>query len=96
MAAQQPLRSRLLTRHTLHYASLGLAGLVFLGSGLSTLLFDGPAPGPSASVVGGLVVLAASGYALARPDASETEVGGWVWFSVLGALLMLLGATVAT
>lgn len=96
MAAQQPLRSRLLTRHTLHYASLGLAGLVFLGSGLSTLSLEGPAVGPAASAAGGLVVTAASGYALARPDASETEVGGWVWFSVLGALLVLLGATVAT
>ena len=94
MATQQPLRDRLLTRHTLHYASLGVAGLVFLGSGLSALALDGLAPGPSASVVGGLVVAAASGYALARPAASETDVGGWVWLSVLGALLILLAATV--
>lgn len=94
MAAQQSARSRLLTRHTLHYASLGLAGLVFLGSGLYTLSLDGLTLGPSASTVGGLVVVAASGYALARPDAAETDVGGWVWLSVLGALLLLLGATV--
>jgi hypothetical protein len=94
MAAERPPRSRLLTRHTLHYASLGLAGLVFLGSGLSTLFQEGLAVGPAASAAGGLVVLAASGYALARPDASETEVGGWVWFSVLGALLVVLGVTV--
>jgi hypothetical protein len=86
-------RSRLLSRHTLHYASLGVAGLIFLGSGLYTLLVDGVDPGPALSATGGLVVVGASAYALARPDASETEVGGWVWGSVLGALLVVLGST---
>jgi hypothetical protein len=90
---QTPLRDRLLSRHTLHYASLGVAGLVFLGSGVYTLLVDGADLEPVLSTAGGLVVVAASAYALARPDAAETEVGGWVWFSVLGALLVILGAT---
>lgn len=90
---QTPLRDRLLSRHTLHYASLGVAGLVFLGSGLYTLFVNDVEFTPAVSATGGLAVVAASAYALARPDATETEVGGWVWVSVLGALLVILGAT---
>jgi hypothetical protein len=94
VTAQHSLRSWLLSRHSLHYGALGIAGVVFLGSGVFDLLADGVAPGPSLTAVGGLAVVAASGYALAHPDAAETDVGGWVWFSVLGALLVILAATV--
>lgn len=88
MTETRPFRDRLFTRHTFHYLSLGVAGVLFLVTGL-----HGAVTGEFASLVpaaGGLLAAAGSGYALANPR--QTGVGGGVWFGVLGTLVVALAA----
>jgi hypothetical protein len=90
--ADQLINRYLPSRHTAHYVSLGAAGLLVLGSAARSLLVGGVSVGVALSLLGGSLVVGGSGYALGRPD--QTAVGGLVWLSVVGVLLLLFGATV--
>lgn len=91
MSVRQTVRRHLPARHTVHYTALLTIGAAGIIAGLHSALGEGGGLAPVLWLTGGLVLAGASGYALARPEKAETDIGVFVWFSVAGAVLLGLG-----
>ena len=76
---------------TVYHGSMALVGLAFVASGVGTILEPGTSGlAGGAAAFGGVVLLAASGYALSTGTASEPP--DWAtWLAIFAAVLSTAG-----